>query len=143
MLLFLSSQGYSKETTSFDIQSLKDKITYENLNKAYELDDAKVKKLDRVLNIYVEVVNETIEFLKKKKENNESLSEKESDFLIYIVEQTEMFSEKFDGGNLHHYIFSKLYEVNPQQMSLAIERSNLTASEKEVLKESIKANLRD
>ena len=139
--LGVSFQAHSQELSASDIRSLKNEISYENLQSAYEEEDPSVKRLDRVLNIYAEVVKKTIDALRYKKEREQPYSQAEKQFLIYLVEQTQIFSEKYDGGNIHHYIFSKLYEVDPQQMSLAIERSKLTASEKAALRSSVRANL--
>lgn len=141
LFLGVSFLAHAQELSDFEINSLKNEISYENLKKVYEDDDLSVKRLDRVLNIYVNVVKKIMETLEAKNDRGKSYSQAEKEFLVYLVEQTQVFTEKFNGGNIHHYIFSKLYAADPQQMSVAIARSNLTASEKTALRSSIRANL--
>ena len=55
-----------------------------------------------------------------------------------MVEVTRRYSQKFDPGNGHYRVFSQLYRLASKDMSLAIEKSNLSAYDKKIVRANIR-----
>jgi hypothetical protein len=124
--------------TSSEISQMKSEISKENLLSVY-----KKKDIDGANDVYYKVVTKFASKAKKLKagKNGDKLtSNDDKDFLIYIVNITQFFTDKIDGGLIHFYGYGKLYQVLPVDLEWAIERSNLSKSDRELMLEALKSD---
>jgi hypothetical protein len=127
--------------TDKQIKTWRIELSDENLTKAFNDESLSQFPLDRIQPIYesnVLNVESVIKSAPKNKNGYRLNSQKDKEFLIFLVETTRRYSQNFDPGNGHYRIFSKLYKAAPKDMSLAIERSSLSAYDKKIVKANIR-----
>lgn len=107
--------------------------------------DFKAHGLDSIVKTFYKTSLDLEKKFSKKKPNSKGLrvvSKKDKKDLVRLVLAAEEITDKYDKSNLHYYGFSKLYKSIPLDLSLAIERSGLTAQEKQDMRTTLKNNLK-
>ena len=127
--------------TNAQITQWRTKLSNENLTQAFNNEELSTFSLDRVQPIYEQVIFEIKSRLSSAQFNENGFklnAQKDKELLIFVVEVTRRYSQKFDPGNGHYRVFSQLYRLVSKDMSLAIERSNLSAYDKKIVRANIR-----
>lgn len=124
------------------VQVIKNKISKQNLKSIFDK-----KGLDAANEVFFDVVVDFAKrakaLAKKSKTQRTDILQADSDkeLLIYIVNRAQDFTDDIDGGLIHFYGLSKLYEVVQKDFDWAIDRSGLTANDRAHMRDALKAQL--
>lgn len=140
-LLFLFTLGAQAQTRPLysdrDVQVVKDQISKTSLMKL-----KKTGGVDAANEQFFKVVTEFAQKAKGLEIDDKGLklqNKNDVELLVYIVNMAQYFTLNIDQGLIHYYGLSQLYKVIPKDMSQAIENSALSASEKMMMRQALKA----
>lgn len=138
-ILFFTSFAWAKSLYSnAQISQMSAQLASSNLIQV-----AKTKGVDGANKVYAAVINNVVSQssrLPASSNGYKLTANSDRDFLIFIVERTQDFSSRIDGGLIHFGSFEKLYKAIPTDTEWAIGRSRLTTNEKETMLETLKIN---
>ena len=146
-LLSFFTLSFGEDASSFrvfsdvEITQWRLSLSSENLTTAFNNEELSSFPLDRIQPIYDETLAEIQSRLESVESNENGFklnSQKDKELLIFIIEETRAYSRNFDPGNAHFRSFSQLYHAAEKDMSLAIERANLSAYDKKIVRANIR-----
>ena len=124
-----------------EIMEWRSSLSNENLEVAFNNEQLSSFPLDRIQPIYEETLSQIKSRLNSAELNENGFklnAQQDKELLIFVVEVTRAYSQNFDPGNGHFRSFSQLYRSAEKDMSLAIERANLTAYDKKIVRANIR-----
>ncbi len=126
------------------VQSYAGGVSLENLSSSQLESTYQSGGLDAVVRDFYKVSVFLASQFSKLEKNSKGLrvvSNLHKDQLDRMVAIAQEITDRYDRSNMHYYGFSKLYKVVPLDLSLAIERSNLSAEQKVHMRQTLKNNL--
>lgn len=127
-----SVANFSGHTSKISITSLK--VTYSKGG------------LDAVVEDFynaTEAVRLEYKDLQKSKKGLRVTDESGKKILGLLIESAQYITDNIDLGNLHHYGLALLFKEMPVDFNLALERSGLSAEQKDDMRESLKQNIKN